>query len=140
MTQINYEIIPGEGLEQIKIGMSTEQLKQVLGEPDEIENLDDEFFDDVCEAIWHYHHYFIYPVIDLDDNIIVSIMCDHPDATLKKVKLMTMSVPELKKHLKNCGAKTIETDEECIECPGFGLHAMLDGDKIDLLDIDASGL
>jgi hypothetical protein len=138
MIQINYEIIPGAGLEQVKIGMATEQLKQVLGEPDEIENLDDEFFDDVCEAIWHYNRFYIYPVIDMDENMVVSIMCDHPDVSLNKVKLMKMSVSELKKHLKNCGAKTIEADEDCIECPGYGLNVMLDGGKIDLFDIETS--
>ena len=136
MTNINYEIIPGVGLEQVKIGMSTEQLKQILGTPDEIENLDDEFFDDVHEAIWHYNRFLIYPVVDMDDEMIVSIMCDHPDVSLNKVKLMKMSIPELKKHLKNCGAKTIEDDEECIECLGYGLNVMLDGGKIDLFDIE----
>jgi hypothetical protein len=136
MTHINYEIIPGTGFEQVKIGMSTEQLKQVLGDPDEIENLDDEFFDDVCEAIWHYNRFYIYPVIDMDENMIVSIMCDHPDLTLNKVKVMKMSIPELQKHLKNCGAKTIEADEDCIECPGYGLNVMLDEGTIDLFDIE----
>jgi hypothetical protein len=72
----------------------------------------------------------------MDENMIVSIMCDHPDLTLKGVKVMTISIPDLKKHLKNCGAKTIETDEDCIECPGYGLNVMLDGDDIDLFDIE----
>jgi hypothetical protein len=72
----------------------------------------------------------------MDDNVIVSIMCDHPDLTLKNVKVMKMSIPELKKHLKNCGAKTIEDDEECIECPGYGLNVMLDDGMIDLFDIE----
>jgi len=133
---INYEIIPGAGFEQVKIGMSTEQLKQVLGDPDEIENLDDEFFDDVSEAIWHYNRFYIYPVIDMDENMIVSIMCDHPDLTLNNVKVMKMSIPELKNHLKNCGAKTIEADEECIECIGYGLNVMIDCGEIDLFDIE----
>jgi len=136
---INYEIIPGIGFEQVKIGMSTEQLKQVLGDPDEIENLDDEFFDDVFEAIWHYNRFYIYPVIDMDENMIVSIMCDHPDLTLNNVKLMKMSIPELKDHLKNCGAKNIEADEECIECIGYGLNVMLDDAEIDLFDIEEAG-
>jgi hypothetical protein len=138
MTNINYEIIPGVGFEQVKIGMSTEQLKQVVGDPDEIENLDDEFFDDVCEAIWHYNRLYIYPIIDMDDNMVVSILCDHPDLTLNKVKLMKMNIPELKKHLKNCGAKTIEADEDCIECPGYGLNVMLDEEEIDLFDIEVA--
>jgi hypothetical protein len=136
MTKINYEIIPGEGLEQVKIGMLTEQLEHLLGKPDEIEILDDEFFDDVNEAIWHYSDYYIYPIIDMDYNEVVSIICDHPDATLNKVKLMQMSIPELKKHLKNCGAKTIEDDEDCIQCLGFGLNVMLEEGKVDLLDIE----
>ena len=139
MTKISYEIIPGAGLEEVRIGMSTEQLKQLLGEPDEIENLDDEFFDDVCEAIWHYNRFYLYPVIDMEENMVVSIMCDHPDVSLNKVKLVEMSISELKKHLKNCGAKTIEADEECIECPGFGLNVMLDEGEIDLFDIEAIG-
>jgi hypothetical protein len=135
MTNINYEIIPGVGFEQVKIGMSTEQLKQVLGDPDEIENLDDEFFEDVHEAIWSYDRLYIYPVIDMDDDMIISILCDHPDLTLNKVKVMKMDIPELKKHLKNCGAKTIEADEDCIECIDYGLNVMLDDGKIDLFDI-----
>ena len=138
MTNINYEIIPGVGFEQVKIGMSTEQLKQVLGDPDEIENLDDEFFDDVCEAIWHYNQFYIYPVIDMDEDMVVSVLCDHPDLALNKVKLMKMKIPELKKHLENCGAKTIEADEDCIECPGYGLNVMLDEEEIDLFDIEVA--
>ncbi|MCL2511925.1 MAG: hypothetical protein FWF09_07735 [Bacteroidales bacterium] len=133
---INYEIIPGLGFEQVKIGMSTEQLKQILGEPDEIENLDDEFFDDVCEAIWHYNRFYIYPVIDTEDDMIVSIMCDHPDLTLNNVKVMKMSIPELKSHLKNCGAKVIEEEDDCIECPNYGLNVMIDCGAIDLFDIE----
>jgi hypothetical protein len=135
MTNINYEIIPGVGFEQVKIGMSTEQLKQVLGDPDEIENLEDEFFEDVHEAIWSYDELYIYPVVDMDDDMTISILCDHPDLTLKRVKVMEMSIPELKKHLKNCEEKIIEADEDCIECPDYGLNVMLDGGKIDLFDI-----
>ena len=136
MTKINYEIIPGIGFEQIKIGMSIGELEQILGIPDEIENLDDEFFEDVHEAIWHYNRFYVYPVINMDDGVVISIMCDYPDISLNTVKLMKMSVPELKKHLKDCGAKTIEADEDCIECPGYGLNVMLDGEKIDLFDIE----
>jgi hypothetical protein len=49
---------------------------------------------------------------------------------------MKMNVPELKNHLKNCGVKAIEDDEDCIECPGYGLNVMLDDGKIDLFDIE----
>ena len=139
MTKINYEIIPGVGLEQVRIGMSINELEAVLGHPNEIEHLEDEFFDDVHEAIWNYNNFQIYPIIDMDAHEIISILCDHPDASLNKVKVMRMSAPELTKHLKKCGAKTIEADEECIECPGYGLNVMLDGERIDLLDIEMAG-
>lgn len=133
---MDYKIIPGVGFEEVQIDMPLQKLEEILGAPDEIENLDDEFFEDVHEAIWHYNELYIYPIVDMDEKRIVSILCDHPEATLFGKKIMPMSSKELTKHLKDNGIKKLEIDEEYIECEEEGLNFIYEGGKMDLVDID----
>jgi hypothetical protein len=132
---MNYKIIPGQGFDFLKIGNTTEQLKAILGEPDEIEKLEDEFFEDENEAIWHYNNHYIYPIVDMEKQVIISILCDHQDLCLGNAQLMQMDTLALRKHLKSYGIKEMGNEEDCIECFQAGINFMIEDEKIDLVDI-----
>lgn len=133
---MNYEIIPGKGFEELYIDMLTEDLKALLGEPDEMELLDDEFFEDVDEAIWHYNAFGVYPIVDLEEDCVNAILCDHPELTLGGKKIMAMNPKELQNLLKELGYKNLEIEEDYIECPDAGLNFVFEDNKLDLVDID----
>lgn len=131
----NYEIIPGKGFEELYIDMPNEDLKKLLGEPNEMELLDDEFFDDVDEAIWHYNKFGVYPVVDLEEDCVNAIMCDHPDLTLGGKKIMEMGFKEIQKLLKDLGYKDFEVEEEYIECFDAGLNFVFEDNQLEFVDI-----
>lgn len=54
MTTITKEILPGTGLDNLRFGLGRDQVKAVLGEPDEIEQFEDEESEEVINEAWHY--------------------------------------------------------------------------------------
>ncbi|MDR0364336.1 MAG: hypothetical protein LBH92_04890 [Bacteroidales bacterium] len=133
---MKYEIIPGRGFEDIYLDMPVADLEKLLGQPNEMEPLDDEFFDDTNEAIWHYDQYGIYPVVNIFEGKIISILSDHPDLSLRHKKIMEMNIKDIHALLKEIGFKNIEVDEEYLECEDAGLNFVFENGQMDMVDID----
>lgn len=65
---MNKEIIPGTGLDELKFGLTRDEVKQQFGEPDEIEQYADEDTDEVLNEAWHYDDLELSISFDKDEN------------------------------------------------------------------------
>lgn len=98
------EIIPGKGLGIIKFGMTRDQLKLILGNPDDIESDLTDGIEDEDTETWHYD------AMDLSvqfsestDFRLVSLATSAEYAELNGESIIGMSEDNLKKHLENHG-------------------------------------
>ncbi|MGB0167120.1 MAG: hypothetical protein ACPF8V_09730 [Luteibaculum sp.] len=78
MKTLSKDILTGKGLKDIQFGMERSQVKQIMGEPDEVEQYEDEESEEVITEAWHY------------DDLELSISFDK----YENWKLSTISVSE----------------------------------------------
>lgn len=105
-------IQPGEGLGDIKFGMSREALKRILGEPDEIEStVNDEDDTDITES-WHYDNIEVSVSFEkIEGWKLCTIAVSAPEATLKGHKIIGLSKSELTDILKSMGIKNLVLED-----------------------------
>jgi hypothetical protein len=87
------EIIPGVGLGSLKFGMTREEVKSVVGKPDEVENLPgfEEVVNEELES-WHYDEHEFSLVFDADyDWRLVSIAVSDPYFTFHGKAIVGMA-------------------------------------------------
>ncbi len=84
MTTVTKEILPGTGLEKLRFGMDRTQVKQQLGEPDEIEQFEEEDSGEVLNEAWHFDDLELSLSFDKDEDWRLStISVSNPDFTLQ---------------------------------------------------------
>ena len=86
------EIIPGVGLGTLKFGMTRDEVKKLVGKPDEVENLPgfEEEVNDELES-WHYDEHEFSLVFDADyDWRLVSIAVSDPYFTFHGKNIIGM--------------------------------------------------
>ena len=91
------EVIPNSGLGALKFGMNRDEVKKLVGKPDEIENLPgfEEEVNDELES-WHYDENEFSLVFDADyDWRLVSIAISDPFFTLHGKSVIGMEKQEL---------------------------------------------
>jgi len=90
------EILPGVGLGMLKFGMTRDEVKKLIGKPDEIENLPgfEEEVNDELES-WHYDEHEFSLVFDADyDWKLVSIAVSDPYFTFHGKNIIGMEKQE----------------------------------------------
>jgi hypothetical protein len=100
----NLEIKSGEGLGDIKFGMTEDQLIKLIGEPDEIEEYADEDNEDDETETWHYDEFEI--SVSFDRSVewrLVNIAVSSPDSTFMGEHLIGLNREELIDKLKDLG-------------------------------------
>ena len=108
------KILIGEGLGEIRFGMTRNEVKKILGEPDEIEEIP--FSDEEDDAIesWHYDEYeFSLSFEKLMDNRLASIALSALDATLNGEIIIDTTRDEVVKIIEKMNPGSF--DEETIE-------------------------
>lgn len=101
----NHTIIVGQGLGPVKFGMTRDQVRNLLGMPDEIEeNVDmDEDLDEQAEA-WHYDEVEASFSFDIEDDWRLGMIAtSSSEAELNGRKLIGMSRNELLESLQDMG-------------------------------------
>lgn len=110
------KIFLGEGLDKLKFGMTKEEVKGILGEPDDVEEIEYEEDDDDISIVWHYDQLEISVSFDKDDEqwLLFSIASSAPETELAGKKLIGKTFEEAMEEIKNLnlGEIEIEQDEE----------------------------
>jgi len=107
------EILPGVGLGMLKFGMTRDEVKKLIGKPDEIENLPgfEEEVNDELES-WHYDEHEFSLVFDADyDWRLVSIAVSDPYFTFHGKNIIGMEKQETLDLLDNLGIE-ISNEED----------------------------
>ncbi|MBK9735470.1 MAG: hypothetical protein IPO92_11040 [Saprospiraceae bacterium] len=148
------EIILGSGLGELKFGMTREEVKKLVGKPDEVENLPgfDEEVNDELES-WHYEESEFSLVFDADyDWKLVSIAISDPFFTLNGHSVIGMERDEVmslfdKMGIEISNEEDLSDDEnpdlELVESEELGLMVWFsDGEAIEmqiLPDVEEDG-
>lgn len=134
------EILPGFGLGVIKFGMERNQVKMILGEPDE----KDVFFmtesDDSEAEVWYYDDDCLSLSFDAADNWrLVTIEIDHEKYTFKNISFFNKSKLQIIKALEELKVtdvkhESVPMDEapnhELISSESLGINFWLDDDVV----------
>ncbi len=96
------DILIGKGFDEIRFGMTRQEVKEILGEPDEIdEYASSEEAEDNTEA-YHYDELELSVSFDeLDNWQLGSIAVSNPDAVLDGLKLVGISDEDLLEKISN---------------------------------------
>jgi hypothetical protein len=135
------EIIPGVGLGTLKFGMTRDDVKKLVGKPDEIENLPgfEEEVNDELES-WHYDEHEFSLVFDADyDWRLVSIAVSDPYFTFHGKSIIGMDKQETLDLLSNLGIEISNEEDlsdeenpdlELIESEDAGLMVWFANDEV----------
>lgn len=131
MDQKIQEIKSGEGLGQLKFGMSTNQVKQLLGEPDEVETYSYETEEGELSETWHYDEHELSISFDEEENWkLVSIAISAPEVTFKGQKLIGMKRDELIKILEGLEIGPLEFEDwSSAESPN---HKLISAEEVEI--------
>jgi len=134
-------ILIGKGLENIPFGIDQNQLKIILGEPDEIEKSPSLNPEEPTSEVWHYDEHEISALFDYYDSTweLVSLATVSADALLKGVKLIGLPKKEVIKAIQklslgkytNEDLTTDETPSESImSFESTGIDFWFEGDTL----------
>lgn len=115
------EIKPGNGLGHILFGMNRDQLRDLLGEPDEIEtNTHDDDAEDVTES-WHYDEVEVSVSFEkTEDWKLCTIAASSPDVTLEGKEVIGLSANDLTDLLKTLDVKSpLREDWSSADAPDY---------------------
>lgn len=115
------EIKPGTGLGSIVFGMTRDQLRNLLGEPDEIEKQShDENDEDVTES-WHYDEIEVSVSFEkIEEDKLCTIAVSSPEVVLNGKHPIGMSAKELEDLLKGMDVKNpVREDWSSADAPDY---------------------
>ncbi len=99
MKNLNKNVILGKGTLDLVFGITREETKAILGEPDEIEVFSDE--EEGESEAWHYDEYELSATFDaLDDWRLTSLAVSSPDYLFEGVNLIGLSSEEVIQQLE----------------------------------------
>lgn len=107
---MNYTLLPSEGLNELRFGASPQEIIALFGEPDE-KDLDNE--DDMSSEMWLYFDLkltFFFEGVEVQR--LVSIESGHPDTKLYGQEVFNLDEKALVALLKTKNALEIETEDE----------------------------
>lgn len=116
--QIDSEIQLGRGIGELTFGLSMDQVENIMGEPEEVEESDDE--DEFEHKAWNYWDTGFSFYFDKEDDYRLScIETANPNVTLWGNKLFEMSLEEVESLFKERGVpeaekETIENNVTCL--------------------------
>lgn len=111
MTIKNFEIKPNEGFGEIIFGTEMEPFVKQMGDPEEVENFDDD--EDLNTTLLHYWKSGVSIFfVGLSTHILAGIEIDNPEATLFGEKIIGKSEEEIVSLMKTNGNAEFETDTE----------------------------
>lgn len=108
----NLNIQIGEGVGDFKFGATREEIKQAVGEPDEIEKGDDGIEDGGLIEVWHYDEYELsVEFIELFDWKLGTIAINSEDCRLNELSIIGKSLNEVTNMLENMDLGEFESQK-----------------------------
>ncbi len=105
-------IVLGKGLSKIHFGMMRPEIKEILGEPDEIEKIVNEDLEEDSSEVWHYDELEISAAFDeLEDWRLTSLAVSSPDFTFEGVDLIGLSQQEVMDQIELMGLGDVTIDQ-----------------------------
>ncbi|MDT8393989.1 MAG: hypothetical protein RQ761_09090 [Bacteroidales bacterium] len=111
MKKFTPEIKPKEGFGEIKFGENSDQITNILGEPEEVEIIEDD--DDFNTTILNYWEEGLSAFFEGVDNAVLSCLeTDIPDATLYGKRVFDLDEVQIITLMEEHGFEVAETEEE----------------------------
>ncbi|MGE4287869.1 MAG: hypothetical protein AB7E36_04205 [Salinivirgaceae bacterium] len=105
----NIEI--GIGIGSIRFGMKREEVKAILGEPDEIEVFEEEDPELENTIVWHYDEMELSLSFG-DDDMLLAIAISNEDVMLAGKKLMGLTINEITEFVNEFDLGEMEIEEQ----------------------------
>ena len=112
MSKINLEIIPKIGLGELKFGQTIEEIVALVGEAEEVEDIQEEEFNTVIMSYWEQGFSVFIEGAGAEKSIASCFETDHPEATLFAKKVFELKESEIVELMKSHGFTEIETETE----------------------------
>jgi hypothetical protein len=107
----NIEI--GIGIGAIRFGMTSDEIKTLLGEPDEMETFEEEDPDLSSTLIWHYDEMEMSLSFEQGDgDMLVAIASSSPDVKMAGKQLIGMQTDEVYSFIKEFDLGEMEVEEQ----------------------------
>lgn len=111
MKKFTPEIKPKEGFGEIKFGKNSDQITNILGEPEEVEIIEDD--DDFNTTILNYWEAGLSAFFEGVDNAVLSCLeTDIPDATLYGKRVFDLDEEQIITLMEEHGFEVAETEED----------------------------
>jgi hypothetical protein len=102
----------GVGLENLKFGLTREEVIAAIGEPDEIEKFNSEEEEDGQSEAWHYDELDLSATFDeLDDWKLTSLAVSSPEYLFEGINLIGLSQQEVVQQIETMDLGEIEIEE-----------------------------
>lgn len=107
----------GKGLDKLYFGMDREAFRDIMGEPDEIESIENEELPEDLSEAWHYDDLELSASFDkLEDWRLTSLAVSSPDYTFEGIDMIGLSQQEVMEQVEmmDLGDASIEelSDDE----------------------------
>lgn len=112
MNQDIQDILPGEGLGKIRFGISRAQLKELIGEPDEVDQYSYSDEEEELTESWHYDELDLSVSFDEEfDWRLVTMSVSGPEYTFMGKKLIGLQRLKLVHTLTELGIEDLEFED-----------------------------
>jgi len=106
------DIKSGVGLGDLKFGFTRENIKDILGEPDEVEQYSLSGDDDDQTESWHYDELELaLSFIKVDEWRLVSLTTSSEESLFLGAEMIGLAQKDLKTELKKLGVNDLETED-----------------------------
>ena len=113
MKTLKLEIGLLDGLDELKFGDSPETVKNLLGEPIEVEDIGEEVDEDLDTILWSYDELGLTVFFEGKNNHVLSCFeTDNEETTLFGKKLFPLGEKEIIELMKENGLTMIDSEEE----------------------------
>ena len=102
----------GKGMEKLYFGMDREAFREIMGEPDEIETIENEELPQDQSEAWHYDDVELSASFDkLEDWRLTSLAVSSPDFTFEGIDLIGQSQQEVMEQIEMMGLGDVSIEE-----------------------------
>ncbi len=102
----------GKGLDKLYFGMDREAFRDIMGEPDEIETIENEELPEDMSEAWHYDDVELSASFDnLEDWRLTSLAVSSPDYTFEGIDLIGLSQQEVMEQIEMMDLGDVSIEE-----------------------------